>query len=83
VSWTSILTALTLAAAAAYLVLSQEWTVREAFFAVRAAAVALIISLLGSLFLFAKKQNRPDLRREIASSIRQDFGDALRWFRLK
>lgn len=59
--WTSILTALTLALFAAYLVFIDNWAPWEAFSAVGAFALVLVVSLTLLLLLLSPKQQRRSL----------------------
>lgn len=82
-SWISILTALVLAVASAYLVFCREWPALEAGLVVGCVAVALISAMIGLMLLATDKKERPQVMREFVLNLRADFDDALRWFHLK
>jgi len=71
--WTSILTALTLALSAAYLVFIGNWAPWEAFGAVGAFALVLVASLTGLLLLLSPKQQRRSLLSEFVGTMRNEL----------
>lgn len=79
--WTSILTALALALSAAYLVLIGNWAPFEAFGAVGAFALVLVVSLTGGLLLMSPKHQRRAVLNEIVATIRNDLRQLLSTFR--
>lgn len=81
--WTTIITALVLAAISAFLVLIQGWDAPSTFLIVGLVAAAVVLGLLGILFGLAKPQDRRDLMRELLATMRGDLNDLLRWMRIR
>lgn len=81
--WTSILTALVLSLISAFLVLSQGWTVGDAFWVTGGVAAAIILGLVGILLILSKPEHRRDLASEILATMRRDFKELLRWMQIK
>lgn len=79
--WTSILTALVLALTAAYLVFIGNWTPFEAFSAVGAFALVLVVSLAGALLLMSPKHQRRSVLKEIVVTMRNDLRRLMSTFR--
>lgn len=81
--WASILTALVLAAASAWLVIVGKWEVWEAFGVMGVTAIALITGLALLLVAISPPEGRRLLLDEIWRTTRNDLRDLLRLFRFK
>lgn len=76
--WTTIITALALSSTFSFLVLSQGWSLANAFLVVGGSAAVLILGLLCILMIMAGRASHADLVREIFLTMRRDFEDLLR-----
>jgi hypothetical protein len=80
--WTSILTALALAAISAFLVHFRGWEVQIALLFSGGIATVLILVLLCILIALSSPEKRQGLLREVLTAMRSEFNEFLRWFRM-
>lgn len=81
--WASILTALILALAAAYLMLVKQWSLSLVLALVAALSLGLIAAAFAVVSLVAKPAERAEFVRTVITTIRRDVDELFRWLRLK
>lgn len=82
-SWTSILTALTLAATSAILVIIYGWGLWQAFSVVAAFSVGLILMILAMLMWMSPAQDRASVLQVVKVEFLKEFEALLKSLRWK
>lgn len=82
-SWTAILTVLSLSLTSAYLVFIQSWAIWQAFLLVGGGALGLILSVIAIVYVLADADGRKSFSNGFKQSFQEDFGGLLRWIRGK
>ncbi len=81
--WASILSALVLALATAYLVLIKQWSLMLALALVEGLTLGLVAAVFVGVGLVAKPAERAVFVRTVIATVRRDLGELFRWLRLK
>lgn len=81
--WTVILSALTAAVASAYLVFVRQWSAASAFLTVCLGGILALAGVVGVVMLLARPGERPEMLRQISTTMRRDFADVLSWLRFR
>jgi len=81
--WISIITALILALTSAFLVFIKNWEPWQAFLAVGCAATGIILTLLATILLLAKGEDRMTFWRSFKATFRSDLAGLLEMLGIK
>ena len=81
--WMSIITALILALASAFLVFVMDWEPWQAFLAVGCSAIGIILTLVITILLISKGEDRAEFWKGCLHTCRDDIDQLLKYFRIR